>query len=149
MRDLSRQKLADTKVYNSADKVYSLQVYESLQEQSWSSGLGTSLLTRGSCVRIPLRSRLEGSQCHPPAQGGTGCGKMDDISPSPTVGPALSRPWANNKKKKVDKNWQTRKSTIVEKFHIHRKQVPTRIELLGFFVSGMNVTTALNAQNTS
>ena len=30
----------------------------------------------GSCVRIPLRSRLEGSQCHPPPQGGTGCGKM-------------------------------------------------------------------------
>ena len=69
-------------------------------EQSWSSGLGTSLLTRGSCVRIPLRSRLEGSQCHPPPQGGTGCGKMDDISPSPTVGPALSRPGANKKKKR-------------------------------------------------
>ena len=72
-------------------------------EQSWSSGLGTSLLTRGSCVRIPLRSRLEGSQCHPPPQGGTGCGKMDDISPSPTVGPALSRPGANKKKKKKKK----------------------------------------------
>ena len=70
---------------------------------SWSSGLGTSLLTRGSCVRIPLRSRLEGSQCHPPPQGGTGCGKMDDISPSPTVGPALSRPGANKKKNKLKK----------------------------------------------
>ena len=31
---------------------------------------------RSSCVRIPLRSRLEGSQCHPPPQGGIGCGKM-------------------------------------------------------------------------
>ena len=54
--------------------------------QPWSSGLGTCLSTRESCVRIPLRPRLEGSQCHPPPQGGTGCGEMDDISPSPTVG---------------------------------------------------------------
>ena len=66
--------------------------------QVFASGLGTCLSTRGSCVRIPLRSRLEGSQCHPPPQGGTGCGEMDDISPSPTVGPALSRPGANKKK---------------------------------------------------
>ena len=36
--------------------------------------------TQRSWVRIPLRSRLEGSQCHPPLQGGTGCCKMDDIS---------------------------------------------------------------------
>ena len=68
------------------------------REQPWSSGLGTCLSTPGSCVRIPLRSRLEGSQCHPPPQGGTGCGEMDDISPSPMVGPALSRPGANKKK---------------------------------------------------
>ena len=36
-----------------------------------------------------------------PVQGGTGCGKMDDISPSPTVGPALSRPGANKKKEVI------------------------------------------------
>ena len=27
-----------------------------------------------------FRSRLQGSQCHPPPQGGTGFGEMDDIS---------------------------------------------------------------------
>ena len=41
-----------------------------VREQPWPSGLGTCLSTRGSCVRIPLRSRLDGSQSHPPPQGG-------------------------------------------------------------------------------
>ena len=49
-------------------------------EQSLPSELGTRLSTRGSCVRIPLRIPLKGSQCHPPLQGGTCCGEMDDIS---------------------------------------------------------------------
>ena len=44
------------------------------------SGLGRRLSTRGSSVRIPFWSRLEGAQCHPPPQGGTGCGEMDVIS---------------------------------------------------------------------
>ena len=55
-----------------------------------SKGLGTILSTRRSCVRIPLRSRLVGSQCHIPPQEGTGSGKMDDTS-LPTVRPALIR----------------------------------------------------------
>ena len=67
--------------------IYSIEFSSPNQNgQPWSSGLGTCLSTRESCVRIPLRSRLEGSQCLPPPQGGTGCGEMDDISPSPTVG---------------------------------------------------------------
>ena len=41
-------------------------------EQPWPSGLGTRLSKQGSCVRIPLRSRLENS-----TQGGIGCGEMD------------------------------------------------------------------------
>ena len=68
-------------------------------EQPWSIGLRTCLSSLGSCVRVP--PRLEGSQCHPPPQGGTGCGNMDDISPSPTVGPALSRPGVNKKVRSV------------------------------------------------
>ena len=54
-----------------------------------------SLITRVMRSNPASRSRLEGSQCHPPPRGGTGCGKMDDISPSHTVGPELSRPGAN------------------------------------------------------
>ena len=48
-------------------------------------GLGTCLSTRGSSVRIPLRPRLEGSQCHPPPQGGTGYVEIDDIPPPPRL----------------------------------------------------------------
>ena len=58
------------------------------------------------------------SQCHPPPQGGTGCGKMDDISPSPTVGPALSRPGANKKKKKESDKKSGALKAEIQIFHI-------------------------------
>ena len=34
-------------------------------------------------VQIPLRSLLEGYQCHPPPRGGTGSGEIDDMTPPP------------------------------------------------------------------
>ena len=47
-----------------------------------------------------------------------------------------------------DENYQARKLAGTKIFSFHKKQVPTGIELLGFFVSSMGVTTAPNAQST-
>ena len=59
--------------------------------------VSVSQCVRGSCDRTPFWSWLEGSQCHPPPQGGTCYGEMNG-TPSPTVGPASSKTEGNLKK---------------------------------------------------
>ena len=65
-------------------------------EQSWSSGLGPCLSTRGSCSLIPIGHDWRGPSVIRLLEVGPAAAKCL-TSPSLAVGPALSRPGANKK----------------------------------------------------